>query len=99
MSTRPSLIKCFFCEDTGWTCEAHPDQPSTGPHACTCGGAGAPCPRCNAASADKPPRLPKGFEPDEGSRSRMDTRGGSSLAHVKRWSYSPDSAHPATKTT
>ncbi len=53
-------MKCLLCEDTGWVCENHPDQPWQGP----CGGAGAPCPRCNAATADEPPRLPKGFEPN-----------------------------------
>jgi hypothetical protein len=37
-------MKCLLCEDTGWVCEAHPDQPWEGPHACTCGGAGMPCP-------------------------------------------------------
>ena len=59
-----SVMKCSLCEDTGWVCENHPDQPWEGPHACACGGAGAPCPRCNAATADEPPRLPKGFKPD-----------------------------------
>jgi hypothetical protein len=28
-------MKCLVCEDTGWVCENHPDQPFTGPHACT----------------------------------------------------------------
>ena len=28
-------MKCSLCEDCGWVCE--------GDHACTCGGAGAPC--------------------------------------------------------
>jgi len=32
-----------------------------GPHACTCGGAGAPCPACNNGS---PPKLPPGFKID-----------------------------------
>jgi hypothetical protein len=57
-------MKCQLCEDTGWVCENHPDQPWEGPHACTCGGAGAPCPACNRSAPDEPPRLPKGFEPD-----------------------------------
>ena len=57
---------CLFCDDTGWVCENHPDQPYTGPHACQCGGAGAPCPACNPSTGDEPPRLPKGFEPDDG---------------------------------
>jgi hypothetical protein len=37
-------VKCLVYEDTGWVCEDHPDQPWEGPHACACGGAGAPCP-------------------------------------------------------
>jgi hypothetical protein len=57
-------MPCLLCDDTGWVCEAHPDQPWQGPHECACGAAGAPCPRCNSATADKPPRLPKRFEPD-----------------------------------
>jgi hypothetical protein len=63
--TPSSVMKCLVCEDSGWVCENHPDQPWTGPHACD--GAGAPCPRCNAATADEPPRLPKGFAPDDGA--------------------------------
>jgi len=59
-------VDCLQCEDTGWVCESHPDQPWTGPHACACGGAGAPCPRCNAATVEEPPLLPKGFKPDRG---------------------------------
>src|SRR6478752_1743148 len=52
----PSVpMKCLVCEDCGWVCENHPDQPWQGPHACACGGAGAPCPRCNAGTADEPP--------------------------------------------
>ena len=62
-SNRP--MKCLLCEDCGWVCENHPDQPWTGPRAFACGGAGAPCPRCNAATQDEPARLPKGFKPDE----------------------------------
>jgi hypothetical protein len=37
-------MKCLLCEDSGWVCEVHQDQPWEGPHACTCGAAGAPCP-------------------------------------------------------
>jgi hypothetical protein len=40
-------MKCALCEDCGWVCENHPDRPWSGDHACTCGGAGEPCPRCN----------------------------------------------------
>ena len=57
------VMDCLLCEDTGWVCENHPDQPFAGPHACRCGGAGMPCPKCNPSNQDKPPRLPKGFEP------------------------------------
>jgi hypothetical protein len=35
---------CLLCEDTGWVCENHPDQPWEGPHACTCGAAGRTLP-------------------------------------------------------
>jgi hypothetical protein len=63
MSDR-ATTKCAACDGTNWVCERHPDQPWLGPHACTCGGANAPCPRCNATTIGKPPRLPKGFKPD-----------------------------------
>lgn len=56
---------CLLCEGTGWVCEAHPDQPWEGLHACRCGAAGAPCPHCNTPDDGEPPRLPKGFEPDD----------------------------------
>jgi hypothetical protein len=46
----------------GCVCEAHPDRPWEGEHACACGGAGAPCPRCNASDDDPAPRMPKGFK-------------------------------------
>jgi hypothetical protein len=58
-------MTCLRCEDTGLVCENHPDQPWTGPHACACGGAGMPCPTFNPSSKDEPPRLPKGFEPED----------------------------------
>jgi hypothetical protein len=57
---------CLQCDDEGWVCENHPDQPFAGPHACRCGGAGMPCPKCNPSSGeDDPPRLPRGFKPEE----------------------------------
>ena len=40
-------MKCPLCEDCGWVCENHPDRPWEGKDACTCGGAGMPCPWCN----------------------------------------------------
>lgn len=55
---------CLLCDGTSWVCEAHPDQPWEGPHACTCGAAGAPCPHCNRSDDGEPPRMPPGFEPD-----------------------------------
>jgi hypothetical protein len=64
-------MKCTLCEDTGWVCENHPDRPSEGKRACSCGGAGAPCRRCNASDDDSPPRMPKGFKTEfdkKGSR-------------------------------
>jgi hypothetical protein len=37
----------------------------SGPHACRCGGAGMPCPKCNPSSGrDDPPRLPRGLKSD-----------------------------------
>ena len=33
-----------------------------GGNACTCGGAGMPCPRCNATLENETPRLPAGFK-------------------------------------
>jgi len=59
-------MTCLTCEDEGWVCENHPDHPFAGPHACRCGGAGMPCPKCNPSSGqDNPPRLPRGFDPKD----------------------------------
>jgi hypothetical protein len=57
---------CPCCDGTGWVCEEHQDQPWEGPHACTCGAAGAPCPHCNQSDDGAAPRMPPGFEPDAG---------------------------------
>jgi hypothetical protein len=38
-------LVCKLCRDQRWVCEAHPDKPME--HDC-CGGAGMPCPTCNA---------------------------------------------------
>jgi hypothetical protein len=46
------VFLCRVCEDCGWVCENHPDTPLEGQHACTCGGAGMPCPRCNLSDQD-----------------------------------------------
>jgi hypothetical protein len=60
-------MKCFRCADSGWTCEDRPDRPWQGPRACTCGGAGMPCPDCNRPDDDdEVPRLP--FTPDDDSK-------------------------------
>jgi hypothetical protein len=37
-------MTCDLCDDTGWTCENHPDRPFAGPNACPCEGAGMPSP-------------------------------------------------------
>jgi hypothetical protein len=55
-------MKCKRCQDIGWVCEGHDDQPWEHDG---CGGVGMPCPDCNVCNADNPPRLPAGFEPDE----------------------------------
>jgi hypothetical protein len=57
-----SAMKCSLCEDCGWVCENHPARPWEGEHACTCGAAGAPCPRCNVPEKDEAPRLPEGLQ-------------------------------------
>ena len=54
-------IKCTRCDDAGWVCESHILRPWTGPRACGCGAAGAPCGRCNAPAEGEVPRMPEGF--------------------------------------
>ncbi|MGK7059224.1 hypothetical protein AB4853_22425 [Bradyrhizobium sp. 1050_B9_N1_2] len=56
-----SATTCTKCDDLGWVGENHPDRPWDGRRACTCGGAGAPCPACNAAGEGEVPRMPEGF--------------------------------------
>ena len=56
--TDVTAFKCTACDDTRWVCEAHDDRPWEGPRACTCGGAGMPCPVCNTK---EPPEMPAGF--------------------------------------
>lgn len=48
-------MPCPRCQDEGWICEAHPDQPSMHDD---CREAGEPCPLCNAGD---PPRKPNGW--------------------------------------
>jgi hypothetical protein len=52
---------CANCDDRGWVCENHQDRPWDDPRACTCGGAGAPCPACSVTDEGKVPRMPKAF--------------------------------------
>ncbi|MCC8968189.1 hypothetical protein H8A95_39270 [Bradyrhizobium sp. Pear76] len=54
--------RCAACDDSGWVCENHPDRPAFGDRACECGGAGAPCDKCNQVGERETPRLPKGFK-------------------------------------
>src|SRR6266567_7246455 len=58
---RMNQMKCELCDDCGWVCENHQDRPWQGAHACSCGGAGMACPRCNPSDQESPPRPPKGF--------------------------------------
>lgn len=53
---------CENCDGQGWVCENHPDRPWGGAsHAvCECGGAGAPCERCNPCDRENPPRMAPG---------------------------------------
>jgi hypothetical protein len=55
-------MKCPLCEDSGWVCENHPQEPWEGKNACGCGAAGAPCPNCNTPSEGETPRMPDGFK-------------------------------------
>ena len=59
------IPQCANCFDVGWVCENHPSRPwsKTAPAGCDCG-AGMPCPLCNAADAENPPRLPAGMKVD-----------------------------------
>jgi hypothetical protein len=65
------IISCARCDDVGWVCENHPYRPFDGPRRCLCGGAGAPCPRCNQPTEGAAPRLPAGYKTEidkDGSR-------------------------------
>jgi hypothetical protein len=55
---------CAICRGERWVCEDHRDTPWYSASGCPkCGGAGAPCPVCNAAPVM--PVLPTDFEVDE----------------------------------
>jgi hypothetical protein len=46
-------MKCLVCEDTGWVCENHPDQPFRHP---------APCDICDIATVcSGPPEGRQGY--------------------------------------
>jgi hypothetical protein len=55
---------CARCESSRWICESHPDRPFSGSRACSCGGAGIPCPMCNPADEFTEPSPPEGFQVD-----------------------------------
>jgi hypothetical protein len=55
---------CARCDNCRWVCENHTDKPWLGARACGCGGAGAPCPICNASDDATVPDLPEGFQAD-----------------------------------
>jgi hypothetical protein len=52
-------MTCARCQDTRWVCEEHPEMPMGHDG---CGGAGDPCPDCNAPKDGDPPALPPDFE-------------------------------------
>lgn len=55
----PSAV-CPTCKGEMWVCENHPDVPWDGGDQNCCGGAGAPCPRCNPCDENTPPKMPPG---------------------------------------
>jgi hypothetical protein len=60
-----TLMKwCARCDSSRWVCERHPDRPFSGSRACTCGGAGIPCPVCNPADEYNEPAPPEDFQID-----------------------------------
>ena len=56
---------CARCDNSRWVCESHPDRPFLGALACTCGGAGIPCPVCNPSDEFTEPARPDGFAVDD----------------------------------
>jgi hypothetical protein len=62
------MTTCTRCDDCRWVCEAHPDRPWGGPHACACHAAGVPRPICNPSVELTPPQLPHGLFDDDGTR-------------------------------
>lgn len=52
-------MTCLICKGTQWVCEYHPDISWENGDEC-CGGAGAPCPKCNPYDRDHPPAITLG---------------------------------------
>jgi len=48
------MVTCLVCEDTGWVCESHPDQPWKARMPALAAA------RTVARREGKPPRLPRG---------------------------------------
>jgi hypothetical protein len=60
------MTTCPRCDGCHWVCENHPEKPWEGERACTCGGAGMPCPACNRpAETGEFLKLPRGFVDDD----------------------------------
>jgi hypothetical protein len=57
------MSECNRCDDGRFVCENHPDRPFFGERACTCDGAGEPCPDCNASEVTAP-EMPDDFAED-----------------------------------
>jgi hypothetical protein len=51
---------CVRCAGYRWVCEAHPERPWDGPHACGCGAPGDHVPGLRVDN-DTLPELPEGF--------------------------------------
>ncbi len=51
--------QCDNCAGELWVCEEHTDTPWGDGDGC-CGGAGAPCPECNACGPGQWPAMPPG---------------------------------------
>jgi hypothetical protein len=58
------MQSCTHCGGCRWVCEAHPERPWDGPHACGCGAPGEPCPICNVPEGGAAPEMPEGFRVD-----------------------------------
>jgi hypothetical protein len=63
------IALCQRCRGARWVCETHPWRPwGEVEGACECGGAGMPCPLCNASDDLTEPEMPPGFVEDDGKR-------------------------------